>query len=142
MSDEVERQLDVLLHTSAMIRCTLDDLVAQIVQIDEQLNRLSELYPGLYLTLVGDAILHQRRQTDCTSCAELVFTIGIRLPGGVGLVVWRGLPSSQNGDGLHSVDDEAQPNFVAFNDVPPLMQRLLVPHLEGVLAGLRQRLGR
>lgn len=140
MSDEVERRLDVLLRTSATIRNTLDDLVQQIAQIDEHLAQLSSLRPDLSLTLVGDAVLRQQGQTGCGSCAEPAVTIGIRLPGGVGLVVWRSLPSSQNGDGLHSVGDEAQPNFVAFTNVPPIIQRLLVPHLEGVLAGLRQRI--
>lgn len=140
MSDEVERQLDVLLRTSATIRSTLDDLVEQIAQVDEQLDRLSSLRPDLSLTLVGDAVLQQHRQTDCASCAEPAITIGIRLPGGVGLVVWRSLPSPQHSDGLHSVGDEVRPSFMPFVDVPPLLQRLLVPHLEGVLAGLRQRI--
>ena len=142
MSDEVERQLDVLLRASATIRRTLDDLVTQIVKIDEQLAQLSSLRPDLALMLVGDAILQQHRPTGCSSCAEPAFTIGLRLPGGVGLVIWRSLSSLQNGGGLHSVGDEAQPSFVAFTDVPPLIQRLLVPHIEGVLAGQRQRISR
>ena len=142
MSDEVERRLDVLLRTSATIRRTLDDLVQQIAQVDEQLDQLSILRPDLSLTLVGDALLHQHRQADCTSCVDPAVTIGIRLPGGVGLIVWRDLPSSQNGGDLHSVGDEARPSFVPFADAPQILKRLLVPHLEGVLAGLRQRLGR
>lgn len=140
MGDEVERRLENLLRTAATIRCKLDDLAKHVAEVDEQLKQLAILRPDVSLMLVSDVHLRQRRQSAEGLCSQPAVTIGIRLPGGVGLVVWRDLPSLQNGDGRHSVDGEPPPNFLPFNDVSPVLRRLLIPHLESVLDGLRQRM--
>lgn len=134
MRDEVDRHGDVFQHVAAAIRSKLDELVCLAMTIDEELERLSQRQPELQLTLISDAILRQHQPVPSDTLPTT--TIGVQIPGGVGLVLWRGQSSSLTNDARSEL------TFIPFFDAPPLLQRLLIPHLEQVLDGLRQRLGR
>ena len=125
---------DALLNVAEVLRSKLDELVCIAISVDEELERLSQLQPELQLTLISDAILRQHQSAPSDTLPAT--TIGVRIPGGVGLILWRGQSSNLANEA------RCEPTFVPFVDAPPLLQRLLIPHLEQVLDGLRQRLSR
>lgn len=134
MSNECDQLLDECAQVTTAIRKTLDELVSLVGEIDTRLHRLAILRPDVSRNLVGDVVL-RARDKHASSNSEL--TVCACLPGGIGMCIWSG--ESVAADMAAEVAT-GSPSFVRFADIPPLLQRLLVPQVEQVIGALRRRL--
>lgn len=136
-NEDIEALLSELREWQDAVRECLNGLENAAIAIDRNLVRLAELRAELSLAILSDVAM---RETNSSASGETEIAACIRLPFGLGVAVWREadrkVVQQKRGAGLRS----ESPSFLRFVDVPPLIRRLLIPHLEQLLSAIQQRL--